>query len=174
MANNTALRGAKISLYRKINCYVIPLYNLPQVNKKTSVRLVIICVEICLWRQCSFKNWATTGVRSFSEWVDPYVLWNVDQPGHKFEAAEEASCDNQTCGMWVVSWQTPKDPPTLCCFGYRTDCYTIGTQGVPISQNSSLLASSVWISWCIPSSFSLLFHMCIAHTRSQVLLCFML
>jgi hypothetical protein len=89
--------------------------------------------------------------------VDPYVLWNVDQPGHKFEAAEEASCDNQTCGLWVVSWQTPKDPLTLC-FGYRTDCYTIGTQGVPISQNSSLLASSVWISWCIPSSFSLLSH----------------
>jgi hypothetical protein len=21
----------------------------------------------------------------------------------KFEAAEEVSCDNQTCGMWVVS-----------------------------------------------------------------------
>ncbi len=124
--HNTALRGAKIFLYRKINCYVIPLYDLPHSNKKAYVKLVIICVEICLWRQCSFQNWATTGIISFSEWVDPYVLWNVDQPGHEFEAAEEASCDNQTCGMWVVSWQTPKDPPTLCCFGYRTDCYTIG------------------------------------------------
>jgi hypothetical protein len=39
----------------------------------------------------------------------------------------------------------------------------LGTQGVPISQNSSLLASSVWISRCIRSSFSLS-HMCIAHT----------
>jgi hypothetical protein len=46
--HNTALRGAKIFLYRKVNCYVIPLYDLLHFNKKASVKLVIICVEICL------------------------------------------------------------------------------------------------------------------------------
>jgi hypothetical protein len=34
--HNTALRGANIFLYRKINCYVIPLYDLPHSNKKAS------------------------------------------------------------------------------------------------------------------------------------------
>ncbi len=34
--HNTALRGAKIFLYRKINYFVIPLYNLPHSNKKAS------------------------------------------------------------------------------------------------------------------------------------------
>jgi hypothetical protein len=46
--HNTALRGAKVFLYRKINCYVIPLYDLPHSNKKASVKLVIICGNMSL------------------------------------------------------------------------------------------------------------------------------